>query len=255
MRIFTELIDNPNNEFWIWNKRITNNSSGRVYPSRTTNVGSGVSVAVYQKNDQENNAIQIAQLQLPDYDKLKRFYTMGKVVNLDYTYIDNFSWLGTKKPYEVEGSPFDEHESISIQCSILNGSDQNDYIHIMHSEINKEDLVFSYSGFFDIKLDITGLTIQQGNIDFSYAHFYQSEIAISDTICKGNRSFSSEVSFRYISAISSNFDAMLMSQRLSIDFLDAKTENSSANLDPYPYGFHEITFTGATFAYSAPTER
>ena len=83
MRIFTELIDNPNNEFWIWNKRITNNSSGRVYPSRTTNVGSGVSVAVYQKNDQENNAIQIAQLQLPDYDKLKRFYTMGKVVNLD----------------------------------------------------------------------------------------------------------------------------------------------------------------------------
>ena len=74
MKIVVERIDNPNQEFWIWEKKITNKQTGRIYPSTISNVGSGRSVAVYQK-DEDDNISQIAQLQLPDYKKLIEYYT------------------------------------------------------------------------------------------------------------------------------------------------------------------------------------
>ena len=53
MQIFVEKIENPNQEFW----------------SAISNVGSGISAAIYQK-DEAGHVTQIAQLQLPDYEKL-----------------------------------------------------------------------------------------------------------------------------------------------------------------------------------------
>lgn len=90
MQIFVERIDNPNQEFWIWEKKITNKHEERIYPSTISNVGSGHSIAVYQK-DENDNITQIAQLQLPDYEKLIKYYSDGKQISLDYTYIDNFT--------------------------------------------------------------------------------------------------------------------------------------------------------------------
>lgn len=81
MKIIVERINNPTGEFWIWDKKITNNQDGRIFPSATSNVGSGESVAIYRKDDNDNRA-QIAQLQLPDYKKLFEYYSTGKKINL-----------------------------------------------------------------------------------------------------------------------------------------------------------------------------
>lgn len=91
MQIFVEKIENPNQEFWIWKKEITNRQTEGIYPSAISNVGSGISAAIYQK-DEAGHVTQIAQLQLPDYEKLVEYYSAGKEINLNYTYIDDFAW-------------------------------------------------------------------------------------------------------------------------------------------------------------------
>ena len=105
MQIFVEKIENPSQEFWIWKKEITNRQTEGIYPSAISNVGSGISAAIYQK-DEAGHVTQIAQLQLPDYEKLVEYYSAGKEINLNYTYIDDFAWLGDELPYEVESLPY-----------------------------------------------------------------------------------------------------------------------------------------------------
>lgn len=105
MQIFVEKIENPSQEFWIWKKEITNRQTEDIYPSAISNVGSGISAAIYQK-DEAGHVTQIAQLQLPDYEKLVEYYSAGKEINLNYTYIDDFAWLGDELPYEVESLPY-----------------------------------------------------------------------------------------------------------------------------------------------------
>ena len=53
--------------------------------------------------------------------------------------------------------------------------------------------------------------------------------------------FSPEI-FRYIKADTVKIDTMLMSQSLSLDFLCAKTSNTTISLDPLPTTFKEICF-------------
>ena len=110
MQIFVEKVENPNQEFWIWKKKITNRQTEGIYPSTVSNVGSGISAAIYQK-DEAGHVTQIAQLQLPDYEKLVEYYSAGKEINLNYTYIDDFAWLGDELPYEVESLPYTEREN------------------------------------------------------------------------------------------------------------------------------------------------
>ena len=42
-----------------------------------------------------------------------------KEICLDYTYIDEFEWLGDKVPYEVEGNPCREYEKITARAAIF----------------------------------------------------------------------------------------------------------------------------------------
>lgn len=86
MQIIVERTENPAQSFWIWDEKITNKSEGRIYPSTTSNVGSGISVAVFQIDENENRT-RIAQLELLDYEKLHEYYSTGKKINLDYTYM------------------------------------------------------------------------------------------------------------------------------------------------------------------------
>ena len=51
MQIFVEKVENPNQEFWIWKKKITNRQTEGIYPSAISNVGSGISAALYQKDE------------------------------------------------------------------------------------------------------------------------------------------------------------------------------------------------------------
>ena len=37
MQIFVEKVENPNQEFWIWKKKITNRQTEGIYPSTVSN--------------------------------------------------------------------------------------------------------------------------------------------------------------------------------------------------------------------------
>jgi len=245
MKITIEKIDNPNQEFWIWDKKITNKDERGIYPSTTTNVGSGESVAVY-KSDGDDNLTQIAQLQIPDYVKLLEHYTNGKQINLDYTYISDFTWLGNKKLCKIESLTYIELESFSAQCSIFNNDEEKGSISIIKSRIINGDVDFSYAGFFNIDLSLCDLLIEKGNLVFSYAHFHYADIYFGMITCAGNQLSSPEISFRYIKAEWTKIESMLMSQTLSVDFLRAETNATTISLDPLPKTFKEICFVKST---------
>lgn len=242
MQIIVEKIENPDQEFWIWNKKITNKQEGRVYPSTTSNVGSGISVAIYQ-TDENDSPTQVAQLQLPDYEKLLKYYSEGKQINLDYTYLDDFTWLGDKKPYEVENLPHIERIGFSARCAFFNNQGKEDYLHIMQSKIAEGDMDFSHSAFYNINLYISELMIEQGNLIFDSAHFYNAQIGLGPIVCGGNQYFSSEISFRYTTADNATIETLIMTQKLSLDFLCAKMNGTTIALDPLPANFKEICFT------------
>ena len=177
MQIFVEKVENPNQEFWIWKKKITNRQTEGIYPSTVSNVGSGISAAIYQK-DEAGHVTQIAQLQLPDYEKLVEYYSAGKEINLNYTYIDDFAWLGDELPYEVESLPYTEREGFSARCALLNNHGEPAHFHIMQSKLKKGDMDFSYSGFFNLNLDLCNLSVEQGNLVFDFARFDHSNISV-----------------------------------------------------------------------------
>lgn len=243
-QLTVEIVENPNQEFWIWEKKITNKQNGRIYPLSVSNVGSGISVAVYQSTNNQSPK-QIAQLQLPDYAKLVDYYANGRPINLDYVYLDNFAWLGDKKPYEVEGQPYRNYNAFSARCSIFNNWGGEDYLHMMQMQIKSGDVDFSYAGFYNIKLDICDLMIENGNLEFNSARFYNADISLGSIACGGTQFFKPEVSFRYITADTLHVETMLMSQKLSVDFLCASTQNSTILLDPLPSTFNEINFVKA----------
>lgn len=192
MQIIVERTENPARSFCIWDEKITNKSEGRIYPSTTSNVGSGISVAVFQIDENENRT-RIAQLELPDYEKLHEYYSTGKKINLDYTYIDDFSWLGEKKPYEVEGLSYTEREGFLARCSFFNNQGKESYLHLMQSIIKTDCLDFSYTAFFNLNLNLCNLTIEHGNVIFDHAHLYNSYISLSTIMCGGIQLFSPEI--------------------------------------------------------------
>lgn len=161
MKLITKEVSNPEKKFWIWDEKITNKQDGRIYPHNTTNVGSGKSVAVYQLSESGKEE-QIAQLEIPDYKKLEEYYWQEKEICLDYTYIDEFEWLGDKVPYEVEGNPYREYEKITARAAIFY-SEEPKLIHLMQLKIQSEDLDFSYAGFYNLNLDICDITLVNGN--------------------------------------------------------------------------------------------
>lgn len=250
MKIIIEHIENPDQEFWIWKKEITNEHKGRVYPTTTSNVNSGKSVAIYQIED-TNIKTQIAQLILPDYKRLREYYSTGKKVNLDYTYIDDFTWLGDKVPYEVEMLPYTEREEFCARCSFWKNTNRLDkelnFVQIMKSQIINGYVDFSYSGFYDINLNLSNLKIESGNLRFDYARFYHSYISLALIECNGDQFFHPEISFSEIIAEDSNINTRLMAQLLTINFYGAKTRNTTIRLQVLPVeALRELILINAT---------
>lgn len=168
MKLITKEVSNPEKKFWIWDEKITNKQDGRIYPHNTTNVGSGKSVAVYQLSESGKEE-QIAQLEIPDYKKLEEYYWQEKEICLDYTYIDEFEWLGDKAPYEVEGNPYREYEKITARAAIFY-SEEPKLIHLMQLKIQSEDLDFSYAGFYNLNLRFLykGIIIKHNKTEPTY---------------------------------------------------------------------------------------
>ena len=52
MNITVEFIENSEQLFWISETKISNKNEGRFYPNEISDIGSGKSVAIYEKNNQ-----------------------------------------------------------------------------------------------------------------------------------------------------------------------------------------------------------
>ena len=238
-----EKIDNPEQIFWIWKEKISNKSSSRIYPAFDSNVASGESVAVYEINGTDEK--QIAVLSLPNYDLLKKKYDNGEEINLNYTYIDDFGWLGNRKPYETENEPYRKIKSFSADASIWNdqASDTKEHNHILSLEIENGDLSFYYSCFNQINIGIMRIKILSGNFDFSYSSFYDSEVYVSEVAPLGNTYFSSEISFRYTQGRNVKISVDFLNQMCSVDFLLSKIEESTVEIDGLPKNINTICLT------------
>ncbi len=249
MELIVERINNPDNIYWIWEPKFCNKSTLRFIPSEICNVSSGHTVAVY--SNEKNEKCQIAQLVVPDYTLLRECYENGDVLNLNYAYIDDYSWLGDKVPYEIEADPYSIKEKFTADCSIWNCNSDSIYhdqdVHIMHSVIKGGDMSFMYAGFNNLLLDFDSLDIASGNVDFTFARVYDSTITLDCIKCSGNDLFPPELSFRYIKASNAMVAINLMTDKLSIDFLLADTVNSEVSVSAIPASINSICLAKSKF--------
>lgn len=125
MELTIEIINNPDNYYWIWKPKYSNKSTLRFIPSEVCNISSGQTVAVYSYEN--NEKCQIAQLAVPDYTMLRERFENGDALNLNYAYIDDYSWLGDKVPYEIEADPYSVKTKFTADCSIWNCSSDSTY--------------------------------------------------------------------------------------------------------------------------------
>lgn len=228
MNFEIEYITNTENKYWIWKDKICNLNSGRIYPEYDNELSCGKTVALYKVS--EMGKTQIAQLAIPDYAKLKKVYEEGREINLNYMYIDEFDWLGTLMPYEVDENFFRPVVCFKSEASFWNAEGLDDFIHIMQLEIRREDMSFSYSGFYSIKLDIYNIQINAGNLTFDYARFFECDVECMCIDPVGNRYFTSEISFRYTIGNANKIQLDLLTQNCAVDFLNANLNDTEAKL-------------------------
>lgn len=242
MDIEVKFIDNTEQIFWIIDTKISNKNNGRIYCSFISDIGCGRSVAVYECNN--NGKKQIAQLIYPDYIALKEKYNFGDNINLNYTYIDDFSWLGDEKPYEIENNPYKKILSFTASCSFWNNKSKEDYkdIHIMQAEIIENDVNFDYACFNNVNLCFTNLKISKGNLIFNNSRLHDTEILVLNMECAGNLYFSPEISFKYIFSENTHIQMLMLKYKLSVSFLLAKMEDSKVCIDGLPDGLNEVCF-------------
>lgn len=243
MDIEIKFINNTEQLFWIIDTKISNKNNGRIYYSLISDIGCGRSVAVYECNN--NGKKQIAQLIYPDYSALKEKYNSGDNINLNYTYIDDFSWLGDEAPYEIENNPYKKISSFTASCSFWNNKskEENDkYINIMQAEIMENDINFDYAFFNNVNLCFTNLKISKGNLIFNNSRLHDTEILILNMECAGNLYFSPEISFNYIFSENTHIEVFMLKSKLSVSFLLAKMHDSKVCIDGYPDGFNNVCF-------------
>lgn len=83
-QIYTKVIENPDDTFWIMEKDNSNKSNIGILRSPITNIKIINTVAVYSVNE-AGEEIQIAQLAYIDYEDLRQKYEKGEDINLNYT--------------------------------------------------------------------------------------------------------------------------------------------------------------------------
>jgi hypothetical protein len=228
MIIDVKFIDNPEHFFWIWEKKFSNMEASKSCPTFQSTVASGKTVAIYQC--EKETRTQIAQLSYPDYNLLKEKYDTGEAVDLSYTYIDNFTWLGTQSPNEIENEPYKKCKSFNATASFWNDAPENgqEYL-IMQAEILENDMDFSYAGFNNINMYIHNIKITSGNLQFDHAHFDTTTIYLISISCGGNRYYSPEISFKYAHSDLTEIQLDILNSNISIDFFLFKMQRGISN--------------------------
>lgn len=115
-----------------------------------------------------------------DYELLKQKYYAGESINLNYTYIDDFSWYGTNKLYEVDESVFREINGISAYCSFWNAENfEEKLVTLMQLNIIRGDVNFNYSIFYKTVFCLTNVNILKGCLYFDHAKFWLADLSLA----------------------------------------------------------------------------
>lgn len=230
-KIVIEYIDNDDKIFWINEQKISNIHEGRIYPTKVSDIITLKSVAIYSVSD-VGNKVQIAQLACVDYELLKKKYNSGEVINLNYCYIDDFSWYGTNKLYEVDETNFREILGITACCSFWNADNSEDnLVTLMQLNVINSDVEFNYSIFYKTRFCLTNINILKGSLWFDYAKFWGVDVSLMSVSCNKTNYFNQMVSFNYTEFSNSSIDFMLMKNNVDISFLLTKMSNTKVDIN------------------------
>ncbi|WP_238861117.1 potassium channel family protein [Clostridium sp. YIM B02569] len=242
-KIIVEYIDNNENIYWINDEKISNIHEGRIYPTQISNVTTSKSVAIYRINE-SSEKIKIAQLACVNYELLKQKYYDGEYINLNYTYINNFEWLGTNKFYEYNESCLRDIKGISACCSFWNAESQKDkLISFMVLNIMNNGICFEYSIFNKIDLDLSNINIIGGTVSVNNSKFWSSSFSIVGINFGGNSYNESKISMDYTEFIDSTAFFSILINNPSISFLLSKMTRTKVNINNANYGIREICLT------------
>ncbi|MDB8791056.1 potassium channel family protein [Romboutsia sp. 1001216sp1] len=229
-QVYTKVIENPDNIFWIMEKEISNKTSGRIYTSQITNIKIINTVAVYSVNE-AGEEIQIAQLAYIDYEDLRQKYEKGEDIDLNYTYIDNFSWYGTDKLYEIEEYPLKNIRSFNARCSFWNAEEKENYlVSLLQLSIENGDMCFNYSIFFKTLMNLANIEVLKGGLYFDNSKFYESELSIFGASCSKGLYNNGIISCNYTQYNNSKVWFEFIRNELDISFLLADMANTELRI-------------------------
>lgn len=230
-KIIVKPIKNKEKIFWISKQEISNTHIGRIYPTQISDVTTSKSVAIYSINEL-NEKKQIAQLACVDYELLKQKYYAGEFINLNYTYIDDFSWYGTNKLYEVDQSSFKEIKGISACCSFWNAEKLADkLVSLMQLNIMSGDVCFKYAIFYKISFDLTNINILNGNLYFDYVKFWSVDLSLMGISCNRNTYDKATISIDYTEFNNSSVEMFLLKDIASVRFLLSKMNSTKVDIN------------------------
>ncbi len=230
-RVVVEYTDNHERVFWIREKKISNKHKGRVYPTQVSDITTPRSVAVYYI-DELGERKQIAQLACVDYRLLKQKYEDGDFINLNYTYIDDFSWYGTNRFYEIDESQFRKLKGFSAYCSFWNGENLGDkLVNLMQLNITNEDVCFDYSIFNRMVFCLTNVNIHKGSLYFDNARFLSADVSLMGISCNKNLYDNPTISMNNTEFKNSSVELFQLKDHININFLSSEMTNTKVEIN------------------------
>lgn len=243
MKIIVEEIENPDNIYWINNPRISNIHIGRIYPTEVSDLITTKSVAIYSV-DALNKKEQIAQLGCVNYKRLKQNLKRGVSINLNYTYINDFTWYGTNKLYELDESKFRDIDSFSACCSFWDAEKKEDkLVTLMQLNVLNKDILFNYATFWNINFSLTNINIYNGSIYFDNSKFHNSQLSFFGITCSRGMYNDANISLNYTEFINSSLDMMLLKNKMNLEFLLSKMVETKVDINNTSNNIGEIQLT------------
>lgn len=237
-----EYIDNEEELYWIKDSLISNKSDDGIYPKNITNVGNGKSVIVYRASE-DGNKTAVARLACIDYEKLETMFLEGKEINLNYAYIDCFSWYRNIKNYRKSETV--EFDSFQACCSLWVGSGtKNTRVDFWKMRVKNGNMSFTDSVFYKIDINIATVYIPDGRMRFEECSFYNSEVNISNVICRTREKLLETITFARSVFKNSDLIITMIRSNISISLLCLKMTGGSVRLE-FVMNMDELVIFGA----------
>ncbi|MGE5627272.1 MAG: potassium channel family protein [Solirubrobacterales bacterium] len=230
-KIVVEYVENDEKIYWISERKISNKHKGRIYPTQTSDVADSKTVAVYYINE-HNEKKQIAKLACVDYDLLKQKYEAGEFINLNYTYIDDFSWCGSKKFYEIDENIYRNIQGFSAYCSFWNAENLSDkLVNLIQLNIISEDVCFDYSIFYKTVFSLTNVNILKGSLYFDNTKFMHVDLSLMGIGCNKNLYDNPTISMNYTEFNNSTVELFMLKDNMDIDFMMSRMTGTKVEIN------------------------